>query len=619
MAEMLEEVRLLAVNQTSDRIFQLKSGDLDEEKRQLCLTFSSDTPVERDWGFEILSHDPLSADLNRMKERGAFLLNHSIKKQIGAVIECTIQDGKGKAIVQFSRSRLAQEIFEDIKDGLRPNVSFRYRILDLEKTDGARKRNKDTYVITKYEVLEISSVSIPADVSVGVGRSLILENTTKDKDKSMAEPRIETTGSIDTSALIASERGRIAEISEAAKLYGKEELAKRYIDEGRSVNDFKLEILKNMRTDPVDTQDMRPRGMIDIGQKEARGFSFSKAILAQATGDWSKAGLEKEVISETRSKISKADSSVLYIPMNVLQRNTKDGMKATKEGYGAEFVAEELRSSSFIDALRDRLIVRQLGAKFLTDLSGDLAIPKQTGKTSAYWVAEGEAVKRSDATTGKIVLKPRTVSAMTDYTRKLLIQSSIDIENFIKDDIAQQIALAIDSAAIVGAENGPTGIIKGGALKVTTGGAALQYSHIVELETKIAEANADIGTMAYVCGAKLRGKLKTTEMSPSTAKYLWTVSESGIEMMNGYRAFCSNLCPVKGTGAKQVATLIFGAWDQLIVGSFGVLGITVDPYTLASESSIRIIATQEVDVAIRNPESFAYIEDASVVAGTPDA
>ena len=151
------------------REFNLDRKAIDEEARTVALSFSSETPVERFFGDEILDHNPESVDLGRLRNKAPLLLNHNPDDQIGVVESATIEDGKGRAIVRFSKSARAQEIFQDVVDGIRTGISVGYRIIEmkLEETKG----EVDVYRATLWQPFEISSVPIAADVGVGVGRS----------------------------------------------------------------------------------------------------------------------------------------------------------------------------------------------------------------------------------------------------------------------------------------------------------------------------------------------------------------------------------------------------------------------------------------------------------------
>jgi hypothetical protein len=134
---------------------------------------------------------------------------------------------------------------------------------------------------------------------------------------------------------------------------------------------------------------------------------------------------------------------------------------------------------------------------------------------------------------------------------------------------------------------------------------------MIDLETAIASANADVGSMAYLTNAKVRGKLKSTQKFASTnGAPVWDL---GANPINGYNAAITNGVPsnlVKGASGAVCSAILFGNFSDLIIGMWGSLDMMVDPYTGSSAGTVRVVTLQDVDVAIRNVESFSTIVDA---------
>lgn len=143
---------------------------VDVESRTVELAFSSEAEVSRWFGVEVLSHDAEAVDLARLNDGGAVLDGHVREKQCGVVESAWIDaDRVGRAKVRFSRSAAGEEMLQDIADGIKRHVSVGYQIHEMELTE--RRENVDVYTATRWAAHEISIVSIPADTSVGVGRS----------------------------------------------------------------------------------------------------------------------------------------------------------------------------------------------------------------------------------------------------------------------------------------------------------------------------------------------------------------------------------------------------------------------------------------------------------------
>ncbi len=152
------------------RSFGFTREAIDEEARTVQLAFSSETPYARCWGNEILSHDANAIRLGRLKDGGPLLVDHDGRDHIGVIESVQIgADRVGRAVVRFGKSERAEEVFQDVKDGIRRSVSVMYLIhksVLVEESD-----QLDTYKVTDWEPYEISIVSMPADTTVGVGRS----------------------------------------------------------------------------------------------------------------------------------------------------------------------------------------------------------------------------------------------------------------------------------------------------------------------------------------------------------------------------------------------------------------------------------------------------------------
>ncbi|HQF76409.1 MAG TPA: phage major capsid protein, partial [Syntrophales bacterium] len=278
-------------------------------------------------------------------------------------------------------------------------------------------------------------------------------------------------------------------------------------------------------------------------------------------------------------------------------------------------------AASFIELLRNKMLLRRLGAQVLGGLVGDIAIPKQTGGATAYWVGENANVTESQQTFGQVALSPRTVGTYTDISRKLLIQSSLDVEAFVRNDLATVLALAIDYAGINGLGQGssqPLGILQTsgiGAVAIGTDGGAPTWSHIVDLETEVSIDNADVGNLAYLTNAKVRGKLKKTFTNATYGEIpVWGKGEEpGFGELNGYRAGVSNQVPSNLTknAGSNLSAIIFGNFSDYIIGEWGAIDILIDPYTGGAAGTVRVRVLQDVDGACRRAESFAAIKDAS--------
>jgi HK97 family phage major capsid protein len=270
--------------------------------------------------------------------------------------------------------------------------------------------------------------------------------------------------------------------------------------------------------------------------------------------------------------------------------------------------------TNFIELLRNKAKVRQMGCKILTDLVGDLALPKQTGPGSAYWFNnENAAPNVSNQTTTQVAFYPKTIGAFTDISRAFIKQSCLDAEMFVREDLALVMALGLDLAAINGSGQGatPLGLLQNAnvpTVPIATNGGNLTWDAVVTLESSITALNADIGEMQYLMNAPTRGDCKVIPKIGSTYP-IFLMEPNGD--MNGYKTQMSNQMPAnltKGIGTG-LSAMLFGAWSQLIMAFWSGLDVLVDVYTGGTSGVIRIVMLQDADIQVRHPESFAKIVD----------
>jgi len=593
------------------RSFDLARETLNEDSRSVNIAFSSEAPVERAFGTEILDHNPTSIRLGRLEGGGPLLVDHDPTDHIGTVDSVSIDsDRVGRAVVRFGKGARASEIFQDVIDGIRKHISVGYRIHGMNEE---RNEEATTMRVVDWEPLEVSLVSIPADATVGIGRAADdKEFETVVKRAEVAQPHIEIVtetekmsdeNTVSAEQIRADEIHRIREIEAMGEAHGQRDMARDFINSGKGLDEFRGQLLSTIASTS------KPEGSAEIGLTEAetKDFSVVRAINALVTNDWTDAGFELEASRAVADRVGKKAQGI-YIPMEVQKRDLTVGTATA----GGNLVATDLLGGSFIDLLRNKMMVMQAGAQMLTGLTGNVAIPRQSGGATAYWVAENGNVTESNQTFDQVTLSPNTVGAMTDISRRLLLQGSVDVENLIRNDLATTLALELDRAAIngSGSSNQPTGILNVSGIGDVAGGTnglAPTFAHMIELETDVAAANADLGALGYMTNATIRGTLKQTEKASSTGQFVW---DDGT--MNGYTALATNQVPsnlTKGT-SSDCSAVIFGNWNDLIIGQWGALDILVDPYTGGASGAVRVRAMQDVDIAVRHAASFSAMQDA---------
>jgi len=346
-------------------------------------------------------------------------------------------------------------------------------------------------------------------------------------------------------------------------------------------------------------------------------FSITRLIKAQIDAREGRPSAFKncELEVETSRAIARAtgrEPRGFYVPVSALMTGEQRGLVKGTPSAGGYLVATELLSNQMVELLQNRAAVVRAGATVLGGLVGDVDIPRQTAAGQAYWVAENGTPTASQQAVDKISLSPKTVGAYTEISRKMLLQSSLDIEAFVRRDLTSVLGLAIDYAALhgTGQNSQPRGIANTSGVNIVSGGtngAAPTWEHIVQLETEVAVDNADSGALAYMTNAKVAGKLKSTPKISGHPTYLLEG-----DRLNGRALYVTNQVRsdlTKGTGTN-LSAIFFGNWSDLLIGTWGALDILVDPYSLGTSGGVRVIVFQDVDIAVRHPESFAVMLDA---------
>ena len=282
---------------------------------------------------------------------------------------------------------------------------------------------------------------------------------------------------------------------------------------------------------------------------------------------------------------------------------------------GAGAIANIL-GTDFIDVLRNRMLMAKLKAKVLTGMTGGtFSLPKKTAKGTTYWVAEGTAPTNSNITIGQVTFTPKTVGAVTDLSRKFMLQTSLDAEGIARDDLLSDLAHEIDRVGFNGSGSGaePLGIMQDGAITVVaigTNGGVPTWDTLVNLETQVSLANADVDDMAYVTSAQGRGILKRTlRSSVANSKSIWDENT-----VNNYPAYASNSIPAnlsKGSASGTLTSILFGNFASLTYALWGGLDLIEDPYTKSNVGGLRLVALQDLDVQKRYTQSFAVCNDST--------
>jgi HK97 family phage major capsid protein len=611
--EMAEEERKATPEPLSFRVGEVERGwsyDKEKDDRRVRLAWSSQSPVEREFGYEVLGHSEDEIDLSFARSgRMPLLLDHDMRQQIGVVerVDLDSTAGIARATVRFGRSALAEEVFADVVDGIRSNVSVGYSVKGMTPTE-EEIDGRGIFRVNSWYPQEISIVSVPADKGVGVGRSIL--PTKKEEKMEMEGVNVQVTNEpvpvpvIDEKSVrqqMLNEQNKIRSLAEG---FGKSDFAERAIREGKPYLQFAEELSDEVRTNPHVVQP-------ELTKKEKQNYSLVRAIQAAANNDWSNAGFEREISREIASRTGKEPRG-FYIPDHGFQSRTLTGVTGSSgSGFGDKAVADNFLADRFIDALISTSIMGQVGATRFEGLVGDVQIPKFSANASVTFQTETGSVANGEPDFGQITMSPKTAANKIQISRQLLHQGlNGNIEQTLRDHMIRLFAAKLDNVAIKGGgSNEPTGVL--GTTGIgdvesagTSGNAALTYANCVDIWSEVAADNALLGSLYWVTHPRVVGKLMQTLVASSTDSRMIMMDT---DSLLGYPVVQTTQAP-----SSSPYALLFGNFTDLYLGFFGALDVLVDPYGAAGNSTVNLYFYQMMDVAVARPESFSAAQDVTV-------
>jgi HK97 family phage major capsid protein len=382
----------------------------------------------------------------------------------------------------------------------------------------------------------------------------------------------------------------------------------RAITEGISVDEFRQRLLaalpeaKPLFTDSgqmigESERQFRARsGGYTVDGKYLGEFSVLKALREASEGRLS--GIEKE-FSDEFCRVNKRtrEANSFTIPCNLPMRGTRV-LNASSQTAGGFLVGTEVQGGMLIELLRNRLLVMQLGATNLSGLVGNVGIPKHATSGTAYWNAEQASTTDSDQSFGQLGLVPHTVTGRTKYTKQLLAQASIDVENFVRSDLLDTMAVARDLAYIngSGASGEPLGLMNISGLNTVTFGGAPTWSKCIDCQKELKIDNVAEARLAYISTPATEAKWQTTVKVTNQAVFLLEDGKVG-----GKPFFSTNQVPSD--------KVIFGNWSELIIADWDGIEIVVDPYTAAATRHAIITISQMTDCGVRHSVAFTVSTD----------
>ena len=603
----------------NERMFlksEISADNVSTDTRTLDLSFASDVPYLRSFGYEII--DMATIDFSRLNNRAILLFNHDWDDYIGVIEKTWVNGNKAYATVRFDTHEDAEKIYQSVLNGVLHQVSFGYEIVKAETVDAID--GIDAYKVSVIPH-EISIVTVPADTTVGVGREM--EVGVDDEEQEDNEEELPTEDEIKSAELsnenqeVLEKNENVLEIIEKSldnkainvnlimektnmdrnetnkqivamcREYGVPELALEAVEKEKSVE----QVLKEI----IDVRQSRASASaVDAGtQKEfnASGYSLGLALKQLLEGDGF-SGVVLEMNQELERQFGKRSKESVMLPFHLLQRDVTIGNPAS-----AGALKPTTITTSYIDALYNEMVLVKAGATYLTGLVGDIDIPRFNNIINPEFVAENGEASDSSMDVEMVRLSPKDVTANMLISRKARMQTAYNLEALASDQLVQAIRHKMDIQGLIGAGGlAPTGLLNQTGVQSLPPGTTVSWQDVLDLEAYIKAQNAMVGRGSYITTSKIESKLKGTQK----ASALGFIADGG--NVNGYQLLTTNALPSTAGTNK----LIFGDFGQMLIGTWGGLELELDRNYDTAKGLHQLVTWFTYDVAVKRPEAFCF-------------
>lgn len=555
--------------------------EISEEERTFEFSCSSEAPYNRYGYVEILSHEPGAIKLDRLNDGAALLFNHNWDELIGVITKTMIdaEQKKLRVTVKLSQNEDGREALQDIKDGILTKVSIGYVPLSYEE-EGKNEDGLPIYRVTEWEPYEVSLVTVPADTTVGIGKSA--EPEPKQDLTIIQERRIAMTENTPNIDPALQERTRVSAILSLGKTY-KADVAQ-FISDGTPVETVIRSLSEAIKVEPVQFI-TEP----DLTPKEKRKYSFKAIYDDIVSNGRHEAGLEREISRELERVYEKKAKGIL-VPYSIFTR----GMTAGGAGTGAELVGTNHYGNEFIPILRNKMVTVDAGIEVWPGLTDNAEIPKQTGSATLAWGTEVATISATTPTTSQVDLSPKRSAALVEVSRTLLVQGNPNVDSMIQNDLLNICALGWDKAVLEGTGSPqPTGIANTSNIG-SFNGPGISYNDILSAISDIEVANASVQTLKWITDPTVKAVLRGRPKETGYPEFLMAADGT----IESYQALITN--------QMTAGTMLFGDFSQVILAMFGGLDLLIDPFSKMEQSLVRFYVEQRVDVGVRQPGAFTY-------------
>lgn len=647
------------------------AGDEGAEEEVITVTISTETPHKRRWGVEILSHEESAIDMSLARKGLSLLLEHGGEfdpysgtagrilpgHHLGFVDNIRVKSKKLVGDAHFEDSPHAQEVKRGVlsQPPTRRFVSVGWLPILAKQTKVAKEPGQiNEFIWTRWKPVEVSVVSIPADPNAGVAaRSdggatfpVAIEGATsaqEEKETMKLNPKMDGEpggGGTQARGGAAAEPPAPTAVVEVvdskafAKFAGEimrtcrasgipPEIGESIIARGLTLDQAKAELFDHRANASGNGTVLSPPSAEQItsamSPKEKREYRITDAIntAINVVERREARGVALDVHNALSSIYTPQNAGAFLVPMTL--SNVKNDERFARAmgtgvaGGGAEVVFDQ--PGELIDIFKAESPLGKLGAVFLPGLTSPIQFPRVTSEPTAYHVGEnpGVGVTRSQTNFDTVTLSPRTLQSEVVLPRQLLQMASLDMENDTKQRMGRQHGLAIARGVVmgVGGQHQPLGIMNLDDVQPFDMEGVPDYAHYVDMSGLVADQDAEFGRLGWLMTTGLSTVAKRTlEFEAAGSKAIWTGPRDN-GMVADYKAVASTLMP-KTLGAGSEHGCIYGKWDEVNVGLFGIIELIVNPFLLASYGQVVLHTFQMYDGLVKRPQAFVVAEGALI-------
>jgi len=570
---------------------------------QVRMSVSSEEPVltyvnmSGSWlrAYEILDHAPESIDMSRAKD-GLVVLDRHYGDQVG-LMALELNDRKLGGPVRFGHSQRSQDVSQDAAAGIRRNVSVGYQVDPASYRIEGEKDGIPVVRAMRWTPYEASFEPVPADPTVGVNRAGQIAHAAQSaattKENRTMEPK------------------EMAKLFARAAKFGIEAAAvEALVADGKGRAELDALIVDKQATDMLrkqkeleDAQKSKPATRAVDGQTAAvieapavvtsskqRAYSIVN-VMRRLAGMKADDGFEREM-SEECARLRGRPAEGFIVPYAALCKRD-----FTVSGSSSASVATML--DGYIDVLQTKYAIGRLGVQFLTGLVGNIAIPKMTAGATGYWIAEGADLTESQPTLGQVTGTPHGVGALVDVSRLLLIQSTPDAEEMVRNEVLNRVMRTVQIAVFAGtgADGQPSAITNATGINnpsVTQGTPT--YAELLGFPGAIMADNAEADGQKWAMTAEVWAKLAATATNGAGSPL---AIDATARKLVGFDYETTEDLPAN--------SLWFGNWASVVLGVWGTgIDIATTDSRLFASGGLTVRALQYVDVMVRQGAALAY-------------